>query len=1088
MAVKYADALYSFRTVSSFIGDLVSMSPDSGSLAQIETDLSSAAAAYFQRRYSDAIDSYKEAGTLIYRFLNPSILTIWPGAYSSLSRDPKLFDSLLSVAAEHMNVLPIPTPETIHPRVAPDPVVLGNPPVAQSGIRSTTLDSPAAQSAVADIQAAAHFRTLGQVTTAQFLEARAQKAAPNVAGLLKTAATHDATPAAGGANPVAGPITPSALSITNRPTGLVTTRLLAGLGLSASTLGKVANTGALQPTLPSQVLEGRTLGIVSNGATSQITWQSGDAPDITKMKAAAYVSRVNAVSLLNDALLIPQQPSDIALALPHHYYYTIPLGIAEALHAMGDYANAESYYLQAAGYQYLNQAVEVPYLFRRLASLYLDWGNSYFLDGDPASAQPVYERVIVHDGTVPATAPLYSTATLKAAADVAKQVVANIKSTPALPATINPDLIATIMGCYAALVKITNGLDYWGSAANNVPIWTFDYLQSVAINFAQLAIGAERDFINFQDRADQGALNRQQLVQTVLQSQAEVNAAQLQADAANAEVGTYQAGLDLANTRTANAQADVAAYTAMSWDQIQYQAESAQVQGGDDGDPNYLNYLADQLLSGSSIEESRGTAAAAAQLAGAKRNRDYEIGSLQRTVGDMQAAAVQAQAALNAAKASATAAQAQVTVAQLRSSGAQTMLNAFDSSFFTPDVWYAMGAAVYQLYQRYFYMAIKVAKEMQKAYNFETDQLVHWIKPSYSADEVKGLLGADVLMADIQQFTYDLVTATRSKPQPIRHAISLATSYPFLFETQFRKSGVMDFETRVDDFDASYPGTYAGRIEAIEVEVDGIVPIVGLSGTLTNSGISTYRIPSDALPPDPHAPGVKYRVQPRETLVLSDYAVRDDAMMFTTDNRMLRTFQGAGVASSWHLEIPRSINDIDFGAVTDIRLTFYYRARYDQGLKTKVLAQLAALPGVTRKARSLPLRWLYPDAFYAFQAGGTLAFTLRARDFGRNETQPKLANIGVLFTTDGTKPAAGIKFSLTAPGHAAVTAQADANGVVASGAGSPLAPLVGGTAIGDYAVTMTAADNPGFVTGGKINLSPVVNVTLMFEYDFTPRA
>ena len=64
----------------------------------------------------------------------------------------------------------------------------------------------------------------------------------------------------------------------------------------------------------------------------------------------------------------------------------------------------------------------------------------------------------------------------------------------------------------------------------------------------------------------------------------------------------------------------------------------------------------------------------------------------------------------------------------------------------------------------------------------------------------------------------------------------------------------------------------------------------------------------------------------------------------------------AGVASSWTLELPKGINDIDYGALTDVRLTFYYKARFDPDLRATVLAQLAALPGFTGRQRSLPTR------------------------------------------------------------------------------------------------------------------------------------
>src|SRR5262249_44986796 len=251
-----------------------------------------------------------------------------------------------------------------------------------------------------------------------------------------------------------------------------------------------------------------------------------------------------------------------------------------------------------------------------------------------------------------------------------------------------------------------------------------------------------------------------------------------------------------------------------------------------------------------------------------------------------------------------------------------------------------------------------------QAYNFETDQTMDVIKVDYSTDSVKGLLGADALMADIQSFTYDLITSKLGKPQPLRQTISLAQNYGFQFEKQLRKTGVMDFETRIDDFDCYYPGTFAGRIEAVEVAIDGIVPATGISGSLTNSGISAYRTPA-SIASDPN--GLKYRVQNRETLILSDYAIRNDTLLVRDDSRMMKVFEGAGLASSWTLSLPKSINDIDYGALTDVRITFYYKARYDPDLHDKVVATLATRPGFTSRQRGMPLRWLYPDAFFRFQ-------------------------------------------------------------------------------------------------------------------------
>jgi hypothetical protein len=480
---------------------------------------------------------------------------------------------------------------------------------------------------------------------------------------------------------------------------------------------------------------------------------------------------------------------------------------------------------------------------------------------------------------------------------------------------------------------------------------------------------------------------------------------------------------------------------------------------------------------------SRNNVSAGAQLASARLSQQYEVDSLKRSAIQMGIAAAQAAEEATPAQARVRAANAATAVATLHAEAAQQNLQAFDAQTFTPDVWQHMADSMFRLYRRYLDMALKTAFLMQQAYNFETDQSLRFIKKDYSTEEVRGLLGADALMADIQSFTYDLITATTGKPQPVRQTISLAQRYAFLFEHQFRRTGVMEFETRIDDFDNLYPGTYAGRIESVGVEVVGLVPPNGVSGTLTNSGISGYRTPASAAAP------LKYRVQTKETLVLSDYAARVDSGLIPTDQRVRGIFQGAGLVSSWKLELLREVNDIDYGALLDVRLTFYYKARYDPDLHDKVIAELAARPGIQERQRGIQLRWLYPDAFFHFQDTGVLSVSQKAQDFPLNETKPVLKAVGVVIATDGTVSPQGLTVKLATPGMAEASASPDANGFIDSGAtGSPWASLVGGSALGDYTLTMSVLDNPGLVVGGKLNLSPIANIALVLGYSFTAKS
>ena len=461
------------------------------------------------------------------------------------------------------------------------------------------------------------------------------------------------------------------------------------------------------------------------------------------------------------------------------------------------------------------------------------------------------------------------------------------------------------------------------------------------MNFCQLAIGAERDAMNFWERADAGTLTRTQLTQNIGLSQAELNAANAQVTAAGAEATVYQIGQQVAQLRANDATANANEYGSKSGAWVMHQALQTQLSGGEDGNGDQLNQLADQMMSGSySLSGDRGTLAAAESLTSARLQNQYQIDTMNRQANELNAAVGQAGAEVTAANARVTAAQASADAASVRVTASQQLLQAFDQQRFTPDVWNALGDRMNDLSQRYLMWALGIAKRMQSAYNFENDVNLHVIRPDYTSSEVHGLLAADTLMADIQSFTYDLITSTAPKPQPLKQTISLSERYAFEFETQLRRTGSMDFQTDLDDFDSVYPGTYAGRIEHVEVTVDGIIPARGVSGALTNAGISSYRTPSAS------GGTPKQRVQNRETQIISDFDVRADALVDSPDHRQTGIFQGAGLASTWTLSLPKDVNQqLDFNTLVDVRLTFTYRARFDPDLRTAVLTRAGGPTG-----------------------------------------------------------------------------------------------------------------------------------------------
>jgi len=1092
MAATYvAELAYSYRRSSAVLAgiDLTdAASTDSAVLAKIDALLAGAATAFNQRRYQDALDAYQQVRSLLWKQLFP--LTTLD---EKLAWRTDLIHTLVSYSAEWLNVLPV---EQAMSGVRPRELTSVDAPVV--GLLSGATDAKGT-AAAADLRVSQTLLGMGNAESAKFFADRAATEAPDLIGKITAVqpspASPDPTPPGTPAGPLAtghnlpplGGLRPAPggplAQVATAPTTLAATSPISpGIALGGVAgpspmlaLGVAATVPVAIP--PQFTVDQRYYAFESGGTLQKLTWTAGQAVPTDQVLTALYAAHQIA-TFLPDVLIKPTTAADVAMSLAHAWYYETTLGLAQCDHAMGNFSEAETWYLRAAGYAYLNATIEAPFVWAHLAQLYLDWGDSIFRDGDAQSALPIYENVLGAGNAVPVS-QLYTIPGLKPAADAARTLIGSIADPSAVD--VSPAIASVILEVQAQLAKIAGGLDFWGYWGHNVPIWTFDYLQSVAVSFCQLAIGAERDAMNFWERADSGNLTRTQLTQNIGLSQAEQAAANQQVVAAAAERTAYQDAQQVAQLRAADATANAAEYTSKSAAWVVHQALQTQMSGGEDGDGGQLNQLADQMMSGSySLSGDRGTLAAAESLTAARLQNAYQIDTMNRQANELDAAATQAGAEVAAANARVTATQASANAAAVRVQAAQQLLQAFDQQRFTPDVWSALGDRMSTLSDRYLMWALGVAKRMQSAYNFENDVDLQVIRPDYTSSEVHGLLAADTLMADIQSFTYDTITSTAPKLQPLKQTISLSQRYPFLFETQLRRTGTMSFQTDLDDFDSAYPGTYAGRVEHVEVAVDGIIPATGVSGALTNAGISQFRTPSGS------GGTMKQRVQNSETQIISDFDVRADALVDTPDRRQRGIFEGAGLASSWVLSLPKDVNtQLDFNALVDVRLTFTYRARFDPNLRATVLTELASRPGIHNRQRPFPLRWVFADSFFSFYSTGVLTCALTAGDFALTEKDPVLTDVSlVVATTPGSK-APGITLKVTLPSSAPTTATTDADGVVQAAA---LATAVTGqSAIGQYSLELDAADNPSWVSDGALALDPIDNIGLVLGYSYTPR-
>jgi hypothetical protein len=153
--VRFSENYYSFRsTVPLLANDGQNQTAQQAALSSIESTLVEANNDFTSRQDQRAIAAYKAAEAQIYSLLDPGYppLTV----YGGLSRDPGLFDSLLSVSLEWMNILLVRQSfAAVRPRVAANPALLNNAAqFDQAGLLGSQLSSTSATSSLADWQLA----------------------------------------------------------------------------------------------------------------------------------------------------------------------------------------------------------------------------------------------------------------------------------------------------------------------------------------------------------------------------------------------------------------------------------------------------------------------------------------------------------------------------------------------------------------------------------------------------------------------------------------------------------------------------------------------------------------------------------------------------------------------------------------------------------------------------------------------------------------------------------------------------------------------------------------------------------------------
>lgn len=601
----------------------------------------------------------------------------------------------------------------------------------------------------------------------------------------------------------------------------------------------------------------------------------------------------------------------------------------------------------------------------RVSETLLSWGDLHFRRGERSEARARYAqvlRILNAEWTGLRSVAFDTLASYRAQVDAL---------------SINPRAAELAMSANQELLKIARSLNYLGYPDDYVPIWTYMFLLTTARYFADRARQLGRDALQFRSTAEQEQGNRRLLQQSVAITQGQLATESRRVDEADAAVAVAEAGDALAAVRAANNEDRKEELEAFGPTR-----QALGIVGGSIGGAS----------SGASLGGIGGGAGAAA---GAVLGATYggisayisgciemqaQRNELERQRLELDKASAMAGAEVSRATIGASVARLARNVAALNSIFAQSNLEFAQAKTLNAEFWFETSLRLADFASTYLERAIGVAFLTEQAFEFMDGRRLDVIKFDYSQSE--GVLAADALQSDLDSVEYERVAGRLSKTTPVKHVVRLREKDFFGF-SELKRTGFWTFDSALYDFDSAHPGGYQQRIASVEVEVRALVPPEGIRGTLRKSGLSylRYRVGAagtGAAPPNTapdwveHTP-TSYRmapvIQPDETLILSAYDVRRDAVVLRPDpGEQLRVFEGAGVAASWTVSLKPCSTEVNLATITDVNLIIYYYSQFDEGLARAVSLERRKLMGLGsllfQRTRGFSLREIFPDAMY----------------------------------------------------------------------------------------------------------------------------
>jgi hypothetical protein len=237
------------------------------------------------------------------------------------------------------------------------------------------------------------------------------------------------------------------------------------------------------------------------------------------------------------------------------------------------------------------------------------------------------------------------------------------------------------------------------------------------------------------------------------------------------------------------------------------------------------------------------------------------------------------------------------------------------------------------------------------------------------------LLAGERLALDLKRLEMAYLDQNQREYEIVKH-ISLRLHNPLAL-IALKETGRCSVTLPEELFDRDYPGHYMRRIKNVTLTLPAVTgPYTNLNCTLTlraNQIRLNADLPSSRYPRTTNADGTP-AADPRFS---DDFAAQDsfvtssgqnDSGMFDLNFRDERylPFEGAGVISTWDIELPRDTNAFDLESVSDVILKLSYTAR-DGGAAFKQAARdYAIVPAALSGLRMFSARHEFATEWHQF--------------------------------------------------------------------------------------------------------------------------